>query len=929
MFVASLSSNLLSTRVEGGGVRKNVGASGESVALGAIDVSGVGAIDDRGVGSIGASLFTGSLFASFLVSFFVSLFVSLFAGSIGGAEIAELDAVAGDASEIDGAPRLTSTCDVVIAAIRVDGDSEDVAAADERGALDVEGDAPDVEGDVLDAADAMSVDGDALAGDADVLAVDAGGDVLDSVDAVDANGGAVAGDADAVDANAGDADVLAVDAGGDALDVEGDAPDVEGDVLDAADAISVAGDALAGDADVLAVDAGGDDVLDSVAAVANGGAVAGDADAVDFNGDALAGDADVLAVDAGGDVLDSVDAVDANGGALAGDADVLAASAGGDALDVEGDALDAADVVRVDGDALASDADALAVDAEVDDSVEADDALDAVEADVPEIGSGSTGGVEITARDANGDGGITGTPIGGGAEGVLVRAIAGTPVIGGADGDFGRGMSGMPVIGGGADGDFVRAMTGGVDGVFARAIAGSSMFGDEIRGGGTAIAFASSMRLASISDFAFASASDFAFASASDLAFASASDFAFASASDLASAWASDSASAWASDLAFASASDLAFASVSDFAFASIPFARAGASVSSVSGSMTMLGSASFGKIRSRAPVSSASSFSREISPERCAAGTTCESEPTSLPIVRGTSAPQSMTLGLLDVRATAGGSAGGGGELCFAFRFLPFLNFGFESRDFSTWPVSAEPAIGAESMSEVARSTTASRSWPVSHSSMERTARHLARDRCFSTMRSRPASTARWATRSVSNTRYGESSRMSARTRCPSNMRSTPWTSVGTWRPSDWMRTTSCSRTIEGESEPEESRTPSRKRSASANSSSWDSGICWRRTTSSWRYSKRASVQRSSWWSAAWPWISASSAEVTSPWKKRISPRRRPRTRVRTALRPRAARARTSVYTPVVSARLPTMCSRFARGTPRRRRPTVTTSRR
>ena len=99
----------------------------------------------------------------------------------------------------------------------------------------------------------------------------------------------------------------------------------------------------------------------------------------------------------------------------------------------------------------------------------------------------------------------------------------------------------------------------------------------------------------------------------------------------------------------------------------------------------------------------------------------------------------------------------------------------------------------------------------------------------------------------------------------------------------------TSCSSTIAGDSRPLESRTPSRNRSASANSSSCDSGICWRRTTSSWWKSKRASVHSSSWWSAAWPWIRPTCAEVTSPWKNRTSPRRRPRIRVSTALRPSA----------------------------------------
>ena len=47
-------------------------------------------------------------------------------------------------------------------------------------------------------------------------------------------------------------------------------------------------------------------------------------------------------------------------------------------------------------------------------------------------------------------------------------------------------------------------------------------------------------------------------------------------------------------------------------------------------------------------------------------------------------------------------------------------------------------------------------------------------------------------------------------------------------------MRWTSCSRTVAGDSAPARSRTPSRKRSASANSSSGVSGICWRRTMSS-----------------------------------------------------------------------------------------------
>ena len=56
---------------------------------------------------------------------------------------------------------------------------------------------------------------------------------------------------------------------------------------------------------------------------------------------------------------------------------------------------------------------------------------------------------------------------------------------------------------------------------------------------------------------------------------------------------------------------------------------------------------------------------------------------------------------------------------------------------------------------------------------------------------------------------------------------------------------------------------------------------------------SKRASVHSRSWWSAAWPWIRPTCAEVTSPSKNRTSPRRRPRISVRTRAAAERRRAR------------------------------------
>ena len=61
---------------------------------------------------------------------------------------------------------------------------------------------------------------------------------------------------------------------------------------------------------------------------------------------------------------------------------------------------------------------------------------------------------------------------------------------------------------------------------------------------------------------------------------------------------------------------------------------------------------------------------------------------------------------------------------------------------------------VGPVSSVECALSTTGSRTAPVSHSSIPSTARHVAFGRFASRMRSRPTSQARWATRSVSNTR-------------------------------------------------------------------------------------------------------------------------------------------------------------------------------
>ena len=65
--------------------------------------------------------------------------------------------------------------------------------------------------------------------------------------------------------------------------------------------------------------------------------------------------------------------------------------------------------------------------------------------------------------------------------------------------------------------------------------------------------------------------------------------------------------------------------------------------------------------------------------------------------------------------------------------------------------------------------------SLPTSHSSIASTVRQLGRAGCLSITRNSPISTARCATRNVSNTRYAESSSTSASARWPSNIRSTP----------------------------------------------------------------------------------------------------------------------------------------------------------
>ena len=130
----------------------------------------------------------------------------------------------------------------------------------------------------------------------------------------------------------------------------------------------------------------------------------------------------------------------------------------------------------------------------------------------------------------------------------------------------------------------------------------------------------------------------------------------------------------------------------------------------------------SFGKIFSRFSVSiSASSFSRcvsrvgnEISPESCDAGTTPDSDPTSAPTTRGTSAPQSISA--FELGTTIGPDAGVSARRFLRLR-LPPLTFCEESRCAGTSPLSA---------ADWARWITASRSLPTSHSSIASTARQV-----------------------------------------------------------------------------------------------------------------------------------------------------------------------------------------------------------
>ena len=71
------------------------------------------------------------------------------------------------------------------------------------------------------------------------------------------------------------------------------------------------------------------------------------------------------------------------------------------------------------------------------------------------------------------------------------------------------------------------------------------------------------------------------------------------------------------------------------------------------------------------------------------------------------------------------------------------------------------------------------------------------------------------------------------------------------------------------------------------------DIGICCRRTTTSSRSSKRASVHSRSWCIADCPCRLPTCADVTSPSKNRSSPRRNPRTTINVPDTPIAASAR------------------------------------
>ena len=137
-------------------------------------------------------------------------------------------------------------------------------------------------------------------------------------------------------------------------------------------------------------------------------------------------------------------------------------------------------------------------------------------------------------------------------------------------------------------------------------------------------------------------------------------------------------------------------------------------------------------------------------------------SGPTSAPITRGTSAPQSMS-----ALAIAGGRRRGASRRLLR-RDLP-LALALARRDRRR--VDARRCARRRPRASRCRRATRRSRAPRATSPSGAASRRPA---------SRPASTAFCATRSVSNTRYGESSRMSASTRWPSNMRRTPWTSVG-----------------------------------------------------------------------------------------------------------------------------------------------------
>ena len=209
--------------------------------------------------------------------------------------------------------------------------------------------------------------------------------------------------------------------------------------------------------------------------------------------------------------------------------------------------------------------------------------------------------------------------------------------------------------------------------------------------------------------------------------------------------------------MAFASASafNVASASAAAFAFASAAACTAATFASASAFASTRASASSVdrstetdtpGNSRSRSPASvSASSFSRDsprdgrglISPAMIDDGTTGDSAPVSMPIVRGTSAFQSTS-----TTAWPRGSVG----LCF----LPLL--------FLPAPISPEPSrtIGV--------ATTPAP--PTSHSSSASIARCGDRARVASRRRRMPTWAARSAMRSVSNTRYGLSSSASATVR-------------------------------------------------------------------------------------------------------------------------------------------------------------------